>query len=546
MSFAQQDSPLYLNKEQMEWVDKVYNSLSLDEKVGQLFMIAAYSNKDKDHEKHIENLIKKENIGGLIFMQNDAEKQVKLTNHYQEISKVPLLIGMDAEWDVSMRLKNTNRFPWAMTMGALQDNDLIYETGQKIAEHLHLVGAHFNFAPDIDVNVNPNNPIIGNRSFGSDAKKVAEKGLCYMQGMQDNRVLSSAKHFPGHGDTDQDSHKTLPTIAHSKERLNKVELAPFKTLIENGVTAIMVAHLNVPAYEKDPKKPASLSKNIVTNLLKKELGFKGIIITDALNMSGVTKNYPNGESDYVAFEAGNDILLFSQAVNKGKKRIIDAIKSKKISEKRLEESVKKILMAKYYAGLNNLKPKPVKSLMEKLNDDASKDLTFKIFANAVTVLKNESNFLPIDDLANNKFAWLPLEEGEYQALKESFGKYTNVDLIDEDKTSDLEKYNTIFITVHKSNETPYKSYKILEKSKRIIQDLSKKHKVVLAIFGSPYALKDLDTTNIKSLIIAYQNHDDAQEATAGIIFGNLEAHGRLPVDVAEYKSGDGISTKVYK
>ena len=176
MSFAQQDSPLYLNKEQMEWVDKVYNSLSLDEKVGQLFMIAAYSNKDKDHEKHIENLIKKENIGGLIFMQDDAEKQVKLINHYQEISKVPLLIGMDAEWDVSMRLKNTNRFPWAMTMGALQDNDLIYETGQKIAEHLHLVGAHFNFAPDIDVNVNPNNPIIGNRSFGSDAKKVAEKG----------------------------------------------------------------------------------------------------------------------------------------------------------------------------------------------------------------------------------------------------------------------------------------------------------------------------------------------------------------------------------
>ncbi|MBV7441774.1 glycoside hydrolase family 3 protein [Weeksellaceae bacterium TAE3-ERU29] len=544
--FAQQDSPLYLNEKQMAWVDSVYNSMSLNEKVGQLFMIAAYSNKDKTHENQIEYLIKKEKIGGLIFMQDNAEKQVKLINHYQEISKVPLLIGMDAEWDVSMRLKDTNRFPWAMTMGALQKNDLIYETGEKIAEHLHLVGAHFNFAPDIDVNVNPNNPIIGNRSFGSDAQKVAEKGLCYMQGMQDNQVLSSAKHFPGHGDTDQDSHKTLPTITHSKERLNKVELAPFKTLIDNGVTAIMVAHLNVPAYEKDPKKPASLSKNIVTNLLKKELGFKGIIITDALNMSGVTKNYPNGESDYIAFEAGNDILLFSQAVNKGKQKIIDAIKSKKISEKRLEESVKKILMAKYYAGLNNLEPKTTKSLIENLNDEASKDLTFKIFANAVTLLKNENNLLPIDDLANNKLAWLPLEEGEHQALKESFGKYTNVDLIDENKIPNLDKYNTIFITIHKSNETPYKSYEISEKSKKIIQDLSEKHNVVLVIFGSPYALKDLDTKNIKSLIVAYQNHEDAQDATAGIIFGNLEAHGRLPVDVAEYKSGDGVSTRVYK
>lgn len=304
----------------MQWVDSLSQQMSLDEKVGQLFMVAAYTNKDSVHEKEIENLIAKEKIGGLIFMQDNAEKQVELANRYQNLSKYPLLIGMDAEWGLAMRLKNTHRFPWAITLGAVQNNDLVYQMGKKIAEHLAMVGAQFNFAPDIDVNVNPNNPIIGNRSFGSSPKNVAEKGFYYMKGMQDQRILASAKHFPGHGDTDQDSHQTLPTIAHSKARLEAIELAPFKDLIQKGVTAIMVAHLNVPAFEQDPKKPASLSKNIVTHLLKEKMGFQGIIITDALNMSGVTKNFPDGESDFIAFEAGNDILLFSQAVAKGKQK----------------------------------------------------------------------------------------------------------------------------------------------------------------------------------------------------------------------------------
>lgn len=308
---AQQDSPLYVNSEQMQWVNAVYDSMSLDEKLGQLFMVAAYSNKGFQHEQEIRNLIQKENIGGLIFMQDDAFRQIQLTNEYQNLSKYPLLIGMDAEWDLSMRLKNTHRFPWAMTLGALPNPFLVEKMGEKVSQHLKRVGAHFNFAPDIDVNVNPLNPIIGNRSFGSNPENVAQQGWAYAFGMQKNQILASAKHFPGHGDTSSDSHKTLPVIPHDRARLDSIELKPFRILIDKGVSSIMIAHLSVPALEPDPKIPASLSKNIVTNLLKNEMGFKGIIITDALNMNGVTKNFPDGETDFRAFDAGNDILLFS-------------------------------------------------------------------------------------------------------------------------------------------------------------------------------------------------------------------------------------------
>lgn len=537
---AQQNSPLYVNQEQIAWVDSTYNALSLDEKIGQLFMVAAYSNKGTAHEAQIKNLIQKEKIGGLIFMQDNPRHQVELTNEYQSLSKIPLLIGMDAEWDVSMRLKNTNKFPWAMTMGALQNNDLIYAAGEKIAEHLDCLGAHFNFAPDIDVNVNANNPVIGNRSFGSNPNNVAQKGYYMMKGMQDQSILASAKHFPGHGDTDKDSHKTLPSILHNKERLEKIELAPFQSLIDQGVTAIMVAHLSVPALEPNPKIPASLSKKIVTDLLKNKMGFKGIIITDALNMSGITNHYPNGQSDYMAFEAGNDILLFSQAVSVGKNKIKSAINSGKIPMKRLEESVKKILMGKYYVGLNHYRPIEDDYLTENLNDAQSKSISYEIFEKATTLLKNENNILPIKELKDKRFAWLPLEESSHSTVGTYLNKYTQVDRI-KGTESDLSKYDCIFITTHKSNETPFKSYKISKASRDLIARLSAKYNVVLSVFGSPYGLKNIDTKNLKGLLVAYQNTTAAQEVVPQIIFGALGAKGMLPVDVAPYKAGDFIT-----
>ena len=279
---AQQNSPLYVDSIQLKWVDEQYNSMSLNEKVGQLFIVAAYSNRDSIHENQILKLVQDEKIGGLIFMQDLADKQIVLTNRYQAASKIPLMIGIDGEWGVAMRLKGVERFPWNMAVGALENNDLAYKKGKQIGQQSNRLGIHFNFAPSVDVNVNPNNPIIGNRSYGSDPMNVATKGSAFMKGQQSMKVLASAKHFPGHGDTDKDSHKTLPLISANKADLEKYHVAPFRKLIADGVQAVMVAHLNVPALEPDPKIPSTLSKKIITDYLKGELGFKGIVITDQL------------------------------------------------------------------------------------------------------------------------------------------------------------------------------------------------------------------------------------------------------------------------
>ena len=541
-------SPLYINEAQMQWVNSVYDSMSLDQKVGQLFMVAAYSNKGSAHEQEIKNLIQNEAIGGLIFMQDDALRQVELVNEYQKLASTPLLIGMDAEWDVAMRLKNTNQFPWAMTTGALAENQLLQNMGEKVSQHLKRVGAQFNFAPVADVNVNPANPIIGNRSYGSDPLNIAAKAWAYADGMQRNGILASAKHFPGHGDTDQDSHKTLPTISHDFARLDSIELKPFQELIQKGITSIMVAHLAVPSYEPNTQIPASLSKNIITNLLKNQMGFKGIIITDALNMQGVTKNFPNGLTDYMAFEAGNDILLFSQAVKTGKEKIKQGLASGAIPMSRLEESVKKILMAKYFAGLQEVKEISTDNIYSDLNDDGSKALTARIFEDATTLLKNQEDMLPIVDIHHPKFAWLGLEEGDKEDFFLYLNKYTQVDKIDLSSSftvNDLEKYDYVFISIHKDNSTPYKSYKISQKSQELIRSFSQKTNVILTIFGSPYCLLNFDDELVKATIVAYQNHPDAMRTVPQLIFGAIPFKGKLPVTLNEkYEYGSCLETVI--
>ncbi|MXV38887.1 serine hydrolase [Flavobacteriaceae bacterium Ap0902] len=544
---AQTSSPLYIDDTQMQWVDSLYQEMTLDEKIGQLFMVAAYSNKSDSHEQKIIDLIEKENIGGLIFMQDNPTRQVQLINKYQTLTKYPLLIGMDAEWDVSMRLKNTNQFPWAMTSAALSNENLLMAMGNKVSEHLQRVGAHFNFAPVADVNVNPLNPIIGNRAYGSDPDNVAAKGLAYATAMQNQQILASAKHFPGHGDTDKDSHKTLPTLLHTRERLDSIELKPFQKLIDGGISSIMIAHLNVPSLEPNKSIPASLSKNIVTGLLKEEMGFEGIIITDALNMQGVTKNYPNGEIDYMAFEAGNDILLFSQAVSIGKEKIKNAIGEGKITESRLEESVKKILMAKYWVGLNEFVPISTENLSGDLNDEESLAITQKIFEESATLIQNKADLLPIVNLKDKKFAWIGLEEGHKDTFYTYLNKYTQVDKINPNSKSilsDLNQYDYVFLSVHKDNATPYKSYKISNKSRTLIQRIAQHSKVILTVFGSPYALKNVEDLNIESIIVAYQNHEFAMQAVPQLIFGAIPFRGKLPVTLnAKYSYGTCIQTK---
>jgi len=391
-----------LSPEGNKWVDSVYNDMTLEEKFGQLFMVAAYSNKDTVHFKGIDKLIQESKIGGLIFFQGGPVRQVKLSNRFQSKSKIPLFIGSDAEWGLSMRLDSTYRYPWNMTLGAIQDMKLLEKVGLQMGKQSKRLGLQFNFAPVLDINTNPRNPIIGFRSFGEDKFKVTERAIALMKGVQSQGIFSTGKHFPGHGDTETDSHKGLPTINFSKERLMDVEFYPYKKMFHEGLSSVMVAHLNVPSLESRPNYPSSISYNVVTDILQKELGFKGLIFTDALNMKSVSNFKLPSEINFEAFMAGNDVLLFPEDVPSAIEKFKLAYSANLFSDERLAFSVKKILKFKYKAGLNSYKPIATENLYNDLNSSENDALQYELYENAITVLKNTAAVLPIKKFGQTK------------------------------------------------------------------------------------------------------------------------------------------------
>ena len=533
---------------QEKWVDSVYSSMNLVQKVGQLFVVQAFSNKGVSHSKKISNEIINNAIGGLIFSNGSPKKQINLTNSYQELSNIPLLIGMDAEWGLSMRLDSTFSFPWNMTLGAIKDNMLIKQVGSRIAAHCKRIGVNFNFAPVVDINTNPNNPIIGNRSFGESIENVSLKSLNFMKGQQEMNVLSSAKHFPGHGDTSTDSHKTLPIIKHKKEKILNVELKPFINLINNGLESVMIAHLEVPSLEKTIGLPSTLSYSIVTELLKNDLGFKGLIITDALEMKGLSSFKSTGNLDMLAFKAGNDILLMSENVSEGVNSIIDEYNKGSISEIRLSHSVKKILKAKYKVGLNKSSVISTINLDNDLNNISDKILNEQLVERSLTVVKNKENIIPITDL-KKKIGYMSFGNDSAVSFFSHLNKYSKVDEIVninlKNSDSIISKYNTIIIGVHANSKTPWNSYKINKKEIDLINHIAKKVDVILNVFGSPYTLKPFKSIrSIKGVIVSYQNSIIFQQKSAQLIFGALNSKGRLPVSIGKlFDVGDGIKIK---
>ncbi|KQT21855.1 glycoside hydrolase [Chryseobacterium sp. Leaf404] len=525
-------------KKAEKWVEDRYNSLSQSEKLGQLFIVALYTNKGENHIDEIRNIVNIEQIGGLILMQDDAAREINLINEFQQKSKTPMMIGMDAEWGLYQRIATAHKYPWAMTLGAIQEKDLIEKMSAKIAEDCHRMGINWDFAPVVDVNTNPNNPIIGNRSFGSEVKNVTKSALAYSNGLQNNNILAAIKHFPGHGDTSTDSHLDLPVVSHKIDRLNDVEIAPFKALMNKNIGGVMVAHLYVPALESGKGIPASVSQNIVTELLKEKLGFKGLIITDALNMGAVANKYKPGELDALAFKAGNDIMLFSQGVADGKRLIQKAIDSGEISQARVEESVKKILLTKYYLGLSQYTPKNPQNINSDLNNASHTAIVQEMYANALTLIKDEKKLLPLKE---NTY-YVPLEEAPYQTFANEMGNLINLKKANEIKT--MPDGSTVLVGFHKDNSTAYKPYKISAESKKILTELSKKHNVILNVFGSPYALKDIDLSKISTVLVSYENNEDSMTATANALKGKTKIHGRLPVLVNDIlKAGAGIDLK---
>ncbi|WP_405607201.1 glycoside hydrolase family 3 N-terminal domain-containing protein [Polaribacter sp. Asnod1-A03] len=548
--YAQSVDPLRTEDAEAQevWVDNIINNMTLDEKIGQLFMIQTYSNKDKKHEDFIIEMITKYHVGNLIFMQGTPEKQAELTNKYQDSAKVPLMIGFDGEWGLDMRLKDTYRFPWNMTLGAIRSDSLIKEFGERLGKHCNRIGIHINFAPVVDINTNPDNPIIGNRSFGENKENVTQKAIAFTQGMQSMGVLANGKHFPGHGDTATDSHHTLPVLNFDQNRLDSIELYPYKRVFDAGMASVMTAHLSIPSLEPNSKLPTSLSKNVVTNLLQQKLGFLGLVITDGLNMKGAANYATSAEINLAAIQAGNDLLLIPQNIPATVNLIKKAIELKTLSEERIDISVRKILKAKYWAGLNNYKPIKLENIKEDLNSVDDELLHRELVKKSLTVVRDEAKELPIRNLEDKKIAYVKLGDGSGYNFVNMLQNYTKVDEVTgknlDEVIKKLKAYNLVIIGFHKSNANPWKSYKFSNKDLVWLQEISRQNNVILDVLASPYSLLQVKTlTNIEALVVSYQNSKIAQELSAQLLFGAFSAKGKLPVSIKHgYAEGYGLVT----
>jgi len=532
--------------QETKWVDSIYTQMTFEEKVGQLFMVAAYSNKDTVHFNAVEKLVTQNKVGGLIFFQGGPVRQAKLTNRFQAKSKVPLFIGIDAEWGLSMRLDSTYKYPWNTTLGAIKDLRLIEKVGKNMAQEAKRIGAHFNFVPVLDINTNPKNPIIGHRSFGENKVNVTEHAIAIMEGIQSEGVFCTGKHFPGHGDTALDSHYALPLVNFTKDRLEKVELYPYKRMFDEGLVSVMVAHLNIPSIEPRDNFPTSVSQNVVTNLLQEELGFEGLIFTDALNMKAASKFMKPGDIDLEAFMAGNDILLFAENVPLAYQKISEAYNNGLITEERLAKSVKKILAHKYKIGLNNYKPIDTKNIASDLNTTFKDALQYQLFEHATTVLKNKDNILPIKNL-DQKIAYVKLGDDVNSTFVSTLKKYTEITEISEDNIDSLKvklkDFNTVIVGFHKSDRA-WKKHDFSEDELVWLQEIAKNNTVILDAFTKPYSLSAISNfEDIEGVVMSYQNGDIAQEVSAQLLFGAFEPQGKLPVSInEEFKEGFGLRT----
>ena len=533
------------------WVDSVFRKLNRHDRIAQLFMIRAHTDKGKAFEDSVAQVIKRENIGGLVFFQGGPGRQAILTNKYQSLSKVPLLISMDGEWGLGMRLDSTISYPYQMTLGAIQDNNLIYQMGRQVALDFKRLGMHVNFAPDADINNNPKNPVIGYRSFGDNKYNVTAKAGSYMKGLQDNGVLVSLKHFPGHGDTDVDSHYDLPQLPFTRARLDSLEMYPFRELIKLGASGIMIAHMNIPALDNTKNLPSTLSRPIVIGILKEELGFKGLIFSDAMEMKGVVKFFPGGEADVRGIIAGNDVIELSQNSARAIRLVRSAIRSKRLSWERVDESVKKILLAKYWVGLNNLQPLKTTNVVPDLNRPESLALNQRLADAAVTILNGDSQIRNLDK--SKKTAIISMGatgSNTFQTmLKSHFDNSfhfilakdaSNNDVVNVSK--ELRGYDQIVIAIHDTRRRPGAVLDYSNTMKLFIAELANMNSTMV-LFANPYTIAGLPGIEAaKTIVLNYQNSIEAQKASARIITGSLKATGKLPVSIsAAFKNGDGIT-----
>jgi len=529
-----------------EWAQHTLQHMSLREKIGQLCIVAiSFSDDTKEalastnksmkfpymQRAYVEQLITNYQVGGIIFLRRSTvQQQVQLTNELQKMSRLPLLVMQDLEWGLAMRLDNTIKFPRNLTLGAVRNEELIYLMAKEIGRQCKAIGVHMNLAPVIDINNNPLNPVISDRSFGQDKEKVARLGLLYMHGLQDAGILACAKHFPGHGDTETDSHVAIAQVRHTKKHLQTIELYPFKKLIEQGVAAIMNGHLKVPAY--DVQNIATVSPAIVTNLLQKKLGFGGLILTDALNMGALAQFTPE-EVAVRAIQAGNDLLVVPVDVPKTIASIEAAVHAGILSEDEIDAHVLKVLQAKEALHLAEHRLVSTESVQKIITTEYALNLKKRLYQEAITVVgpsihssrKLRMGFVQIGGKKQSSFMHTLC------AQRACMPHYCSASMSKNDAESmakKLQVYDTIVISVFDMNKFAMKNFGISAGTLALLQQLRQlKKKIVVVLFGSPYSVRLFDTHD--SLVVAYEDDPDAQEAAAHVVAGTRRAIGQLPV-----------------
>ncbi|GGH23617.1 glycoside hydrolase family 3 protein [Mucilaginibacter phyllosphaerae] len=551
-AFAQKADFIAGINQQNRWVDSVYKKMSRKERIGQLFYIRAHTNKGKKYEDSVAAVIRDEHVGGLVFFQGGPVRHANLINVYQKQTKVPLLIAMDGEWGLGMRLDSSVSYPYQMTLGAIQDNNLIYKMGQMVAYDFKRLGMHINFAPDMDVNNNPNNPVINYRSFGDNKYNVAQKGIAYFKGMQDAGIIVFAKHFPGHGDTNVDSHFALPQLPFTRARLDSLEEYPFREAIAAGVSGVMIAHLNIPALDTTKNLPSTLSRKIVTGILKDSLGFKGIVASDAMEMQGVVKNFPNGEADVRAFLAGNDLIELSVNSQNGAKLILKAIRKNKIPKAEFEAKIKKLLAAKYWVGLSNYKPATPANLIPDINRPAAAELIQQLADASVTVLKGTAPVLrqnplkktAIISIGVDRPSVFEMELSKWYANSMIFlvGKSTSLTDLNR-MLQTLKGFDQLYVSIHDSRTRPGSKLDFSSDVKYLVAALAAKPNVVTSVFANPYTIAGLPGLEKSAgIIVGYQKDDAMQRSAVKVITGLMKPTGKLPVSVNMFfPTGAGVS-----
>ncbi|UYQ92878.1 serine hydrolase [Chitinophaga horti] len=536
-----------------QWADSVFNSLSHEERIAQLIMIRAHSNFGQDHINAVIRDIRNNKVGGLVFFQGGPARQANLLNAYQAISKVPLLVAIDGEWGLGMRLDSAIAFPRNLMLGAVQDSGLIYEIGQAIGEQCKRVGVNVNFAPVVDVNNNPNNPVINDRSFGEDKYQVARMGIAMIKGMQDVGVMACAKHFPGHGDTDTDSHYDLPLIKKSLAELDSLEIYPFKRAIDAGVGMVMVAHLNIPALDKRANTPSSISPNVVTKLLQKDLGFDGLIVTDALEMQGIAKYHKNGQESLQSLLAGNHLMELPSTSKGSIDAIAAAIRKGQISKEEVYKRVKKVLRAKYELGLGNWQPINTTNIAQDINVKTMA-LRKRVSEAAITLLRNDNNLMPFSPAVNHSRKLAVLAVGAdgnntflsaVKEMKPDVDTYIFSSRMGEAQIAALVQrlkndYSSVIVSLHNYSRRPANDFGIPRSQKQLINQLQQEMPTATVLFGNPYAAKFF--CDASTIITAYEDDSTTQRATAEVLFGRIVPKGKLPVTVCtNFKFGDGIT-----